>query len=518
MRRSRVCALAGLAAVALFLVLIARFWHPVYGFTALLQLDGSNDDTKISAFRELPVYVYRNTGGYDGLYYAQIAYDPSLRNPELKPAVDNLTYRARRILPPALAWLLAGGQPQWIVYVYACLNIAAWLALAVVLWRLLTVTDFRGWLAWIGVLFSAGALGSVRLALTDLVALAILAIGMWALERARPRTAVALIASAGLARETSLLALAGLLRRPWFSRANAARIVGAAAPLGLWLAYLSRREGPAHPAWNNYFELPVAGLLHKWSASFADALHGNPDHRVLMWATVLSTFALTAQLAFVICHRRTDDPWWRLGAAYGGLMLCLGTAVWEGQPGAATRVLLPLTLAFNILAVRTRASLAWLVAGNLTVASGLLMLKDVPDDPHELAGTRVGAIKLAVETPAEGWYGVEHTSRHRWAWSSGRAELRLQAWPRQTAFCELTCTLRGFAPCNVTVRDGETVLWRGEVGTTRVPITVPVALHEGRASLAFMTETPGAPESPSPGARRLAFAVYDVQVKLAEKH
>ena len=50
---------AAWAAVALFLGLIARFWHPVYGFTSLIQLDAPNDDLKIAAFRELPVFVHR---------------------------------------------------------------------------------------------------------------------------------------------------------------------------------------------------------------------------------------------------------------------------------------------------------------------------------------------------------------------------------------------------------------------------------------------------------------------------
>ena len=159
---------AAVAAVVLFLVLVARFWHPVYGLTALIQLDAPNDNLKIDAFREHPVYVHRDTGGYDGLYYAQIAYDPLLRSVELAPAIDNLSYRARRILPPAVAWLLAAGQPAAIVHVYSFLNVAAWLALAALLWRILAVADFRGGLAWAGVLFSCGALSSVRLALTDL--------------------------------------------------------------------------------------------------------------------------------------------------------------------------------------------------------------------------------------------------------------------------------------------------------------------------------------------------------------
>ena len=107
----------GAVVVVAFLALVARFWHPVWGFTAFLQLDSTNDEVKITPFKTLPVYVYPYAGGYDGLYYAQLAYDPTLRSPELARAMDNFGYRARRVLPPLLAYLIALGRPAWIVHV-----------------------------------------------------------------------------------------------------------------------------------------------------------------------------------------------------------------------------------------------------------------------------------------------------------------------------------------------------------------------------------------------------------------
>ena len=74
------------------------------------------------------------------------------------------------------------------------------------------------------------------------------------------------------------------------------------------------------------------------------------------WATLAATFSLVVQAVFFVVHRRAAEPWWRVGAIYMGLMVCLGPSVWAGFPGAATRVLLPLTLAFNVLAVRGRAA------------------------------------------------------------------------------------------------------------------------------------------------------------------
>ena len=101
---------------------------------------------------------------------------------------------------PAASPYRAAGNPAWIVHVYSLLNVAAWLALAVLLWRLLAVQSARGWLAWAGVLFSTGALSSVRLALTDLVALAILTGALLAAERGRRGWALGSVAAAGLAR------------------------------------------------------------------------------------------------------------------------------------------------------------------------------------------------------------------------------------------------------------------------------------------------------------------------------
>lgn len=512
--RRSVVRLAGFAAVAVFLALVARFWNPVHGFTSFIQLDASNDDLKIAAFRELPVYVHRDTGGYDGLYYAQIAYHPALDAAELRPAMDNFAYRAQRILPPALAWLLAAGQPAWIVHVYSLLNVAAWLALAALLWRLLAVEDFRGWLAWAGVLFSAGALSSVRLALTDLVALAILAGAMLAAERGRPRLAATALAAAGLARETSLLTLTGTLERPWFSWKNLGRIFSVVAPLAAWLCYVRWRVGVVDPRWEN-FTLPVAGFIQKWRASIA-AVATIADH-TLAWTTLLATFALTVQVIYLAVRPRVGDRWWRIGAGYVTLMFCFGPAVWEGFPGAATRVLLPMNLAFNVLVHRSRAALAWMLAGNLTVFAGLLALRDVPNaDSREMTAVRLGGV-AAVARIADGWSGIETHREHTWVWTDRRGLLVLEAWPVQTRVLRLDFALRSLAPRTVTVRhDGREIL-RKEIGPAFSHLSLPVPLVNGRAMIEFATDTPGVREGPGPNARELAFALYDPQLSVSEK-
>lgn len=502
---------AGVAAVLLFTVLIGRYWHPVYGFTSLIQLDGPSDDLKISAFRDLPVYVHRDNGGYDGLYYAQIAHDPTLRDPELPRAMDNFPYRARRILPPALAWLLGAGQSAWIIHTYPVLNLIAWFGLALLLWRLLRVEDWRGWLAWAGVLFSAGAIASVRLALTDLIGLTILAAAMLAQERGRPKTATALLASAALARETSVLAFAGLAEKPWFTFRNAIRGALVALPLAAWLMYLRWRIGPADAGWAN-FMLPASGLAEKWGQATA-ALFTVAD-TTLAGTTWLATLGLTTQAAFIVTRWRLDDRWWRVGAAYVVMMLFLGTAVWEDFPGAAMRVLLPMTLAFNVLAYRLRAALPWLLIGNLTIFSGFVALRDVPRDTRELASlssfNATGAACIA--RIGDGWFGVETHGNHTWSWTSRRGTITLEAWPRTNAPMQLEFSVRALSARNVLVLQDGREIGRAPADAKLSRHTVPLTVVQGRATIEFVSDSPGVREGPNPDARELAFALYDLRL------
>jgi hypothetical protein len=510
-RSGRRARLGGIAAVVLFLALVARFWHPVWGLTAFVQLDASYDDKKIAAFHTQPVYVYRDTGPYDGVAYSQIAYDPLLGAPELRTAVDNLAYRARRILLPALAWALAGGNPAWIIQVYVLLNIGVWLVLAWLLWRLLAVDDFRSWLAWVGVLFSAGALISVRESLTDLLALMLLTAALLAVERGRRGWAVGWLAAAGLARETALAALPGLWTQPWLSWANVRRTLIALAPLAAWIGYIHWRVGPASQGWTN-FTWPVAGFVEKWRASVAAVVHP-PSDWALAWTTLLATGGLTVQAAYLLLRPQTREPWWRLGAAFAGMMLLLGTPVWEGYPGAALRVLLPMTLAFFVLARRRHASLAWLCAGSLTVFSGLVSLRDVPLDLREISGVRHGDEACIVRV-ARGWFDCEQTSKHIWAWSQGDAGLEIQAWPFAERTWRLEFSVRSLVPRTVTVSQKGEELWRGAVGAQRTQVSVPFRAAAGGASLEFSTDAPAVLENGHADARLVAFALYDPRVVL----
>ncbi len=101
-----------------------------------------------------------------------------------------------------------------------------------------------------------------------------------------------------------------------------------------------------------------------WADASANGMHA---------ASRIGTLALVSivvQAAYVLARADWKNRWWRLGAAYVALFPFLGRPLWEGQPGTAMRVMLPLTLAFNVLLIQCDDP--WwfwslLVAGNLTV-------------------------------------------------------------------------------------------------------------------------------------------------------
>lgn len=511
---------AGLLAVATFGVLAGRFWHPFYGFTKFVQLDEYDARVGIHEVRENPVYVYAGENGYDGAAYAQIAFHPLLDSPELSNAIGNVPYRARRILGSALAWLLAGGNPFHIASYYAGLNLVVWLALAALLWRVLRVNDVRSLLAWFGVMFSAGALHSVRLALTDLLAATLAAAALVWSETGRNKTGLVTMACAGLARETTLANIVALWRGPWRSPRSWGRNVGVALlatlPLMAWVGYVRWKAGPAAQGFGN-FSLPVAGWLEKWSATIGDYAR-EPDFRWLITTTLLAVAGLTVQAVFFLRHRRWEDPWWRAGLTGVAMMALFGTSVWEGHPGAATRVLLPMGIAFAVVAVRTRAHLAWIAGGSLTVFSGVLALWHVPQQIDELATGRFdGGSYVAQLGP--GWFGVEHAGRARWAWAGERGELRLTIAASDSARpWRVRVKLRAMAPREIIIAAGGHVVWQGTateraMWVTLAPLPDATTATLRNIALEITSTAPPMRESADSGARSLGFAVYGVELE-----
>lgn len=496
----------------LFAWLALRFWHPYYGLTQFLQIDALMAAEIVPALREAPIFIAPGEGSYDGGYYAQIATTPALDREVLLPAIDDAGYRARRILLGALAWVLGGGEAVKVVHVYAALNVALWFVLAVVLGRIFPADTARASFAWVALLFSAGVLFSVRLALTDLAALLLTAGAVLLAERGRSGSAAGVIGLAALTRETAVLALATL----WSRASEAIRgkgrtvlvLLAALLPLTLWLLYVRHALGGSGTGQRN-LTWPLAGWLWRWPELLGGhATTGNP---LLVAECVLEHVALTVQAAYLLWRREVRCPWWRLGAAYLLLLVVMGHAVWGGFPNAATRVLLPLTLAFNVRAVRDRARWAWLVLGNLSILAGLHALWQPPGTPNQLPMPSSWSSRHLLETDAR-WSVAEWTSKHRWAWCAETGGLEVRSWPHRPTV-HLALEVRGATPRELEVRHGGAVVWRGPIGDRPQWVTLPpLPTERGRVRLELHSPSPPLAEGADNTARRISFACFGARL------
>jgi hypothetical protein len=505
--------LALAACVGLFACAVLQFHDPVTGFSSLISIGDAVGNNKVAALRQVPHHVYEKSAGYDGAYYVQLAMHPTLDNPELAKSIDNLPYRARRMLFCWAAWLLGLGQPAWIVQAHALLNVLAWFGLAWVITKWFPPTCWDRFYRWFAVMFSHGVCMSVRNSLVDLPSLLLVALALRWIEQGRRGPGGVVLALAGLGKETNVLAGAALAHgaawrspRAWLRFAGTVGLI--ALPLLAWMAYIRWKFGPADDPGMGNFTRPLAGLAEKWGDAIAAvSLAGD----TLNWATLAAVFALTVQFLFLLVRWRSADPWWRVGATFALMMIFLSTPVWEGFPGAFTRVLLPMTLAFNVLVPRGRRWLPLLLAGNLSVVAGALEFTP-PQEFYRIDGD--GAVVAALQIERVDWHAAEYADGKRWRWSAGHSALRIV----NRSGGPLAVTLRGEAgaaaePRELRIEVNGAVAWSRKITVRAVPFEVRVPLPPGEALVRFDSELP--PESVGDDARRLAFAISNLEVLVA---
>lgn len=511
----------GGACVALIVymgVMLSRFYDSRFGFTSLLSIGSHLEPAVVTALRDVPHYIYDDTFGYDGAYYVQIAMHPAVDHPELPLGVDNLHYRARRIAMSWVAWTVSLGQPEWIVQVFPLLNIVSWLALAGLLWRWLPPDSPGNFLRWAGVVFSHGVCMSMRHSLADGPSLLLMAAAVALWEKQRSRGALGMLVAATLTKETSLLAGVLFAAPPvrgwrWWA-VQTGRLLLLSLPLAVWLAYLHLRLGPTpeHASGMNNFTYPLQGLIEKWRFMIGDVRRdGWVSVHVLTLGTVL---ALTVQMFFLLARWRPAETWWRIGVVFAGLGLFVSQPVWEGYPGAATRVLLPMTLAFNLLVPRGARWWPVLLLGNLSVFAGLAELKPLVRDFFRISGEARYVAAVSVER-GEGWYQAESTDRYAWRWARDRAALKIINRSGQTLEARITGRLSGITTRHFGLRvDGrqiwDTPLWPG----ARQHEFPPIILPPGATLVEFATDQPAARQD-NGDPRELSISVSNLIITVA---
>ncbi|MCX7422795.1 MAG: hypothetical protein NT013_25100 [Planctomycetia bacterium] len=301
----------------------------------------------------------RSEHGYDGQFYAQLALSPLLTDPDLPRACDNVQFRARRIGLPMLAYAVGLGQPVWVLQAYSVLNLFFWWALLGALAHFVGFAGVRERLLAVAILWTSGTLTSVERSLADLPSMTISLCGLL-LAETHVVTAGGLLAVAALFRETSALSFPALA---WIDREHPPRRLAwlvplLVAPVTLWFVYV-RLQTPRHSLELNLFSFPFVG----WWEKIAPQLTRRPQPLV----ELLAPIAIFVQVTYFALRPRLASRWWRWGCGWAALAVVVGAPIWEEQIGFC-RILLPLTVAFNVLVYqheRNRHYVLWFLFGNL---------------------------------------------------------------------------------------------------------------------------------------------------------
>lgn len=514
-------ALAYAGTVGLFLYMLAQFYIPGKGFSYLIAFGGNQEQSRLSKVRKLDYYVQRASGGYDAQFYVQIAMDPSLQNTQLKRAVDSLPYRARRILFPATAYVLGGGQPSWILQAYALLNAFCWLLLAAILLHWFPPRDWDFFLRWFGVLASLGLCLSFRNALIDGPSLMIIAFGLYLAEKGRPWWSTGVLALSGLGKETNLLGAASLL--PKFNAGRPAWMLAilrgllVAVPLVVWMYYLWLKVGPVMDPGLRNFDWPFVAYARKCQQMLADLPDAWWPNLGPVW-TLLMLVSLSVQFLYLLFRPQWSKAWWRVGMSFAVLMAVLGDAVWEGYPGAASRVLLPMQLAFNVLVPVGRGWRLVLLAGNLTLFASPFHLQPPTSEGYVLGGDSSlfsvpGGKSVKLEY-TQGWYGSEGDRSFFWCWARGDAGYTISNPHPFAVKSRLRFSLFSAGRRSVALKVNGEDFWETTLGENQL-ITASLSalvLRPGENVLEWKTDAPPVTVDPDP--RELAFVVQNLRLDL----
>ncbi len=205
------------------------------------------------------IYRVPASAGYDGQYYHYIAHDPVLSS-GMAEYVDNPRLRWRRILVPALSWLVAAGRSEWVDPAFFAVVLA--FVFLGAYWLSRYCRSYGRNPAW-GVAFALVPAVVVSIdRMTIDVALAALCVGFALYAEAEPSWKLyPVLVLAPFARETGLLLVFAwcmwlIVRKDW---KRAAVFSTALVSYAGWLAFLALRTGWDQTSWSSW--VPLSGLL-----------------------------------------------------------------------------------------------------------------------------------------------------------------------------------------------------------------------------------------------------------------
>lgn len=506
-------------AILFILLKVYEYRHYNFGYTILPHFSQHAHERAVDDLKRTEHYVSPGKHGYDGQYYAQLALEPQATGAEIERALDNHIYRARRILFSWTAWIFGLGDPYWVLQAYSVQNALFWLLTALLLMRWFPATHWQNTLRFLLCLFTAGIAYSFDRALLDGPSLFLIALGAACLESGRGWLGTAVLSLSGLGKETNLLACAGLWE-PDKRRQSLIRIGLAMIPLLIWLSYLlaSSSQSPLSSLGGGNFALPLVGF-------FASALMilkeggetGFPAEIFFQFALMA---ALLGQCLYFLARPKPDRVWWRIGVSFAVLTLFLGEAVWE-EVEAAPRVLLPMTIAFNLLFSRKTIWLPILLTANILSIAGIARLDPVyvPERYDIRSASNLGydpaTNRYSTLEFGEGWYINEgHPSRF-WRWSSGDAKIGFRIPGERKVRAIFSFTPRSLGEREITLEiNGESVWSFRCVNGYGEGQRIELILQPGDNNLRVSSAEPPLRIGQDP--RDLSFALYEYKLDLIE--
>ena len=156
-------------------------------------------------------------------------------------------------------------------------------------------------------------------------------------------------------------------------------LVIAVLPTLLWTDYLRSIYRSTTLAGTDSFVFVGSGLLQNWRVVLT-SLQSSP-HGLGSLFPAFILLSIVVQAAFIFVRREYLAPWWRVACIYAIMLLFLDPVLVAPSTGAITRVMLPLTVGFNILLAREQRAARfwpWFIAGNLHVMTVLQVMPLVP--------------------------------------------------------------------------------------------------------------------------------------------
>ncbi len=508
------------AAFVFFAFKIYQHHHYNYGYTLLPMFNHNFQEQSIKVLKETPHYTHKD--GYDGQFYAQLALTPQARGVEIESALDNYTYRARRILFSWTAWCLGLGQPAWVLQAYSFQNAIFWFLTAILLIRWLPPINAQNTFRYLACFFTLGLVNSFSRALLDGPSLFLIALGAYLIETRRSWLGTATLGLAGLGKETNLLAIVALLR-PGKLRSNLnsnfiLKAILVILPFSLWFAYIlsSSQLGDSENIGKDNFRLPLAGVFETLLTMIKEAGDkGFPSGTFFKFSLFGS---LLIQGIYLLVRPKMDLVWSRIGIVFAILMLVLGPAVWEGLH-AAPRVLLPMTIAFNILFSRKLFLIPVLIFANTLSFVGIssfqpMLIQERFEmlDESNLAYDPVTNNYSYLEFKS-GWSITEGKKSRYWRWCEGDGIVEFFVPKNQSIEAEFRFIPKTISPREIILEVNGEQFWQTRNEQIYGDLhTIPFTLNAGKNTLRFYSPSP--PERIGSDPRPLSFALVDYKIHL----